>query len=84
MKLTKKEEKRILCKFIETLVRFGYDISPYIQKPCSYFNMKGVLSHIVEIHKDHGEFEEYGEFKPSLKQEFIDDLEREFGQFTNQ
>ncbi len=84
MKLTKKEEKRILCKFIETLVRFGYDISPYIQKPCSYFNMKGVLGHIVEIHKDHGEFDEYSEFTPRLLREFVAELEREFGQFTNQ
>ena len=84
MKLTKKQEKRILCKFIETLVRFGYDISPYIQKPCSYFNMKGVLGHIVEIHKDHGEFDEYGELNEQSMDEFIDELEREFGQFTNQ
>tara|TARA_R110002033_G_scaffold134861_1_gene174579 strand:+ start:330 stop:584 length:255 start_codon:yes stop_codon:yes gene_type:complete len=84
MKLTKKEEKRILCKFIETLVRFGYDISPYIQKPCSYFNMKAVLNHIVEIHKDHGEFNESREFMPEMKEEFISELEEEFGQFTNQ
>lgn len=84
MKLTKKEEKRILCKFIETLVRFGYDISPYIQKPCSYFNMVACLNYIVKIHKDHGEFDEYRKFMPKLKWEFIDDLEEEFGQFTNQ
>ena len=84
MKLTKKQQKRILVRFIETLVRFGYDISPYIQKPCSYFNMKGVLNRIVEIHEDHGEFNEYSEFMPKLKEEFIAELEEEFGQFTNQ
>jgi hypothetical protein len=84
MKLTKKQQKRILCKFIETLVRFGYDISPYIQKPCSNFNMKGVLSHIVGLHKEHGEFNESNEFMPKLMEEFTDELEEEFGQFTNQ
>ncbi len=84
MKLTKKEEKRILVRFIETLVRFGYDISPYIQKPCSYFNMKGVLNRIVEIHQDHGEFDICSELMPEMKEEFIAELEEEFGQFTNQ
>ncbi len=84
MKLTKKQQKRILVRFIETLVRFGYDISEYIQTPCSHFNMKGVLNRIVEIHKDHGEFDEYREFMPKLKEEFISELEEEFGQFTNQ
>lgn len=84
MKLTKKEQKRILCRFIETLVRFGYDISPYIQKPCSHFNMKRVLSYIIEIHQEHGEFDENGELNKQLMDEFISELEREFGQFTNQ
>ena len=46
--------------------------------------MKGVLGHIVEIHKDHGEFDEYGELNEQSMDEFIDELEREFGQFTNQ
>ena len=84
MKLTKKEEKRILCKFIETLARFGYDISPYIQKPCSHFNMKEVLKSIVTLHQEHGEFDEYGELNEKLMDEFISLLEEDFGQFNNQ
>lgn len=84
MKLTKKQQKQVIVRMIETLVRFGYDITPYIQKPCSHFNMKGCLNYIVEIHKDHGEFDEYGEFMPKMKEEFISELERDFGQFTNQ
>ena len=46
--------------------------------------MKGCLNYIVEIHKDHGEFDEYREFMPEEKEEFIAELERDFGQFTNQ
>ena len=46
--------------------------------------MKAVLNHIVEIHKDHGEFNESREFMPEMKEEFISELEEEFGQFTNQ
>tara|TARA_R110001606_G_scaffold24674_3_gene81358 strand:+ start:1114 stop:1368 length:255 start_codon:yes stop_codon:yes gene_type:complete len=84
MKLTKKEEKRILVRFIETLVRFGYDISEYIQKPCSHFNMKEVLKSIVTLHQEHGEFNLSGELMPRLKEEFISLLEEDFGQFNNQ
>ncbi len=81
MKLTKKKQKQVIVRMIETLVRFGYDITPYIQKPCSHFNMKGCLNYIVEIHSDHGEFDEYGEFMPEMKEEFICELEEEFGQY---
>lgn len=84
MKLTKKKQKQVLVKMIETLVRFGYDITPWIQKPCSYFDMEKVLKYIVEIHEDHGEFEVYGEFDSKKKQELIDDLVNEFGEFNNQ
>lgn len=84
MKLTKKQQKRIIVRFIETLVRFGYDITPYIQTPCSHFNMEGVLNRIVEIHKDHGEFDESGEFMYKSFLHFRSELEEEFGKFTNQ
>ena len=84
MKLTKKKQKQVLVRMIETLVRFGYDITEYIQVPCSHLNMEACLRYIVKLHQEHGEFEEYGEFKPSLKQEFINDLVEQFGEFNNQ
>lgn len=82
MKLTKKKQKQVLVRMIETLVRFGYDITEYIQVPCSHFNMEACLKYIVKIHQEHGEFDEYGELNEKLMDEFISDLEREFGQFT--
>lgn len=82
MELTKKQEKKILVKFIETLVLFGHDISEYIQKPCSYFDMEAVLNCIVELHEEHGNFNEYGELNSELKNEFVSDLAREFGKFN--
>lgn len=75
MNLTKKQQKRVLVKLIETYVMFGYSISHLIQKPCSHFNMKSCLRHIVELHEKHDDLS--GE----NKQEFVSDLINEFGEF---
>tara|TARA_R110002051_G_C8719697_1_gene496509 strand:+ start:74 stop:292 length:219 start_codon:yes stop_codon:yes gene_type:complete len=56
-KFTKKEEKKLLCRYIEVLCMNGYDISNVIQKPCSYFCYESIIKGIVRIQTESGQWE---------------------------
>ena len=50
-----KEKRQLLVDLIELHVRYGYDITPFVGRPLSYFDYNKVKESIKEFKKDHNE-----------------------------
>ena len=47
-----------MIKFIEFLVRYGYDISPYVYpcKPLSYYDYEKIQKRIIKLLMEHDDY----------------------------